>query len=140
VTLLNGVVSPSCKPKAGGAALGTLKSVALKALLVAHEGASLVKVEPQSGTTIMTITLGEECSIGESTKVEGSFTAKETNGQLGELKTTHVFEEGPLSALNVSPGARTATLAGSAKFSAAGAHLGKEWLGVASKPAWFVSI
>jgi len=127
-TLLNGTLAKNCEPHSG-ASKGVIKTNALKGLLVPHEGTSLVRIEPASGTLFVTIELSELCSIGENAPVAGTFYAKASNGQLEALKVTHLFEQGPLTSITALSNA--ATLDGSASFSLSGAHAGREWKGAA---------
>ncbi len=135
-TLIKGVVSKPCEPF-NGTEKGVAKSEALKAQLVSHEGATLVRLEAKTGETLVKIHLGEECAVGEEIIVKGAFDAKESNGELEVLKESHLFEEGPLSALKV--GANAATVSGSASLSLAGAHAGRWWSGSGSKSSWSLS-
>jgi hypothetical protein len=126
LTKLNGTTSSACKPFTG-AQQGVIKSTALKSQLVLHEGASLARLEPVSGTTLAIVEVGEECAIGEEVPVTGVFYAKESAGELEVLKEAHTFEAGPLTAVKAL--GQTATFGGKAGFNPLGEHLGRRWSG-----------
>jgi hypothetical protein len=128
LTKLGGSGTPTipCEPHFG-AEKGVIKSKALKGQLVLHESASLLRLEPQAGTALALVELGEECSIGTSVDVKGTFYAKESNGELEVLKEAHLFEAGPLT--SVTALGQAATIDGSAKLSLSGAHSGRWWSG-----------
>ena len=76
-----------------------IETNALKGQLKTHEGTSLVRLEPQSGTTLATVEVGPLCAIGETVPVSGAFYAKEGGGALEALKEIHSFERGPLTSV-----------------------------------------
>ena len=76
-----------------------IKTNALKGQLKTHEGTSLVRLEPQSGTTLATAEVGPLCAIGETVPVSGAFYAKEGGGALEALKEIHSFGRGPLTSV-----------------------------------------
>jgi hypothetical protein len=79
VTLLNGALSPPCKPKTTGKALGEILSERGKGLITLDEVGGVkqdyVKIVPEdkegkASTLFAPIEMGEECAIGTLVKVE----------------------------------------------------------------------
>jgi hypothetical protein len=144
VTLLNGVISPPCKPKGGGAPVGEIltnkgKGLIVLDLLTGGAVDTLVLIKPDEGTAFSTLALGEECAIGESITISGELWIKDCKGETS-FKTEaveHLIEEA-LHGLTVSPGAQPAVIEGSAlvRLANPGEHAGLKWAGLpsATKP------
>ena len=138
ITKLNGTTAAACVPHSPGAANGTITTNALDGLLKLHtlEGGAkddLLELLPESGTVFVTIVLGKaapeknECAIGEKFDITGPAFLKDCQNEGLVEKVTHLFEEGPLTALKF--GANAATIDGSAFASLVGAHVGMKWSG-----------
>jgi hypothetical protein len=125
VTKLNGVVTASCSPKTPGQPKGTVVSEPLVGLMVLHEGKTLVKFTPVTGTTFVKFEFGEECSLGEVVPVTGTSTVEDGNGEFGVELVAHLVRQGPLSSLTFC--GTPAVVVGSAMLSLAGAHEGLKW-------------
>jgi hypothetical protein len=141
-TLLNGVVSTSCEPLAGGTEKGVIASKALNGLLTLHEGStSLLRVQPVEGETFGIVEMGKLCAIGTKVPVIGSFYAKDSGGELEVEKKSHVLETGPLTELWVisKTTEHKATAGGSVGLSLIGEHLGMLWSGLGGSPEWMLS-
>jgi hypothetical protein len=119
VTMLNGTISPACKPKSGGMPLGELLSRKFKGLIVLDkevklelgkvtviETATYLKFTPEEGAVLFQWELGSECALGELVSIEAKILGeglwfKEAGGDpcLGtkspfeEEKVEHLFEE-----------------------------------------------
>jgi hypothetical protein len=92
---------PGCKPHSLGAAVGTIETDPLHALIGLHELAGGVKhdvivVLPDVGTELIHLLLEEECVIGELISIFGKLTLwdcqEEGKGALKHL-VTHLFTE-----------------------------------------------
>jgi len=100
--VVNGKVSAPCEPHSPGLENGILESTAAQGLLVLHKLASgtldsVVRIEPAVGETFMFIETGPECAIGEKVPLIGKLTLKDSQNELTTEKSTHLFEQGPLS-------------------------------------------
>jgi hypothetical protein len=126
-TKLNGTTTANCKPRAGGEALGTIKSREMFGLMVLSGGVPVAQVKPVSGTEIATIELGELCAIGETVPVAGVMTAKDCQGKFTVESVEHLIEQGPGTALTAL--GQPATLDGSAVVKLTGAHTGLKFSG-----------
>lgn len=135
VILLNGTISPACKPHTTGLALGELLTQKFIGSIVLDKlsgGAvdSFVKLVPDEGTTLLQWEPGEECSFsfGGLVKVEGELWLKDSGGNVSfqEEKVEHLVEEAlhALTALH-----RPAVLEGSMLVGLSGGHLGLKWGG-----------
>ena len=104
ITLLNGTLSSSCKPKTTGKALGEILTEKFKGLIVLDEVFGVkedyVKITPDEGKLFAKIDVGLECSIGETVKVEAKsagegFWVKDHEGNTGFTAATinHLIEE-----------------------------------------------
>jgi hypothetical protein len=100
---INGEENALCKPHTEGTTAGTVATNALKAQLVMHEGAPLVRVQPVTGETFVTLKMEAGCPIGTKVPVIGAFFAKDSNGKLESEEVGHVFAEGPLTEIGRSP-------------------------------------
>jgi hypothetical protein len=132
VMKLNGSVSVPCEPHTGSEK-GTFTSNGLKGLLVLHELAggakdTLIRFEPVEGTAFVTVSLGEECSIGASCTITGVSTVKDAENQFGTEKVQHLVEQGPLS--NLQFNGNPASVDGAALLQLAGVHQNLKWAGI----------
>lgn len=132
VTYLNGILSKSCEPHTGSEK-GVVRSKPLRGLLKLYELKSgekdaIVLFEPVTGTTFLTIELGEECIIGESCAVTGKNSVKGASGKFSEETVAHSVEQGPLNELLA--GGRSASVDGIGVLTLSGAHEGMKWAGL----------
>jgi len=131
ITKLNGATSIPCEPFSG-THKGLIESKKATGLIILHltgvgtNVVPLVKLTPDTLNEFATITLGEECSIGESVPVAGSLTAKDS--EFTTSKTEHLISEGPLTSLTAL--SQPATLVGSAIINLAGTDAGAAWSGL----------
>jgi hypothetical protein len=94
----NGSPNANCKPKAGGAASGTILTNEGKGQLVLHEGGvGLIKIEPKTGTTLATLEMSEACPVGEKLPINGVLYFKDCSNMLELHLVEHLMEEGPLT-------------------------------------------
>jgi len=131
---INGSKSAACAPHTAGSPEGTIKTLSLKGLLVLHEGAGVIRLEPESGETIANIVLGiegeSECAIGETLPLSGKWTVKDPEMST-ELVTHTVSELEALTDLWVlkKTAEHKVTITGSILMSLSGAHAGLKWSG-----------
>ncbi len=136
VILLNGTISPACKPHTTGLALGELLTLKFKGSIVLDKLSggvvdSFVKLVPVEGTTLLQWEPGAECSFsfGGIVKVEGELWLKDSGGNVSfqEEKVEHLVEEAlhGLTALKQS-----AVIEGSMLVRLSGPHSGLKWGGI----------
>ncbi len=137
ITKLNGSTSTPCKPVAGGIENGVINTSSGHGLIVLHELVSgvrhaLVQFLPDSGETIATVEMDNECSIGSKVKIIGKFFLQDfTNAAFSIHALNHLFQTGPLTELwtiSKTPEHMVSTL-GSAFASLDGEHIGLFWSG-----------
>ena len=138
VTLLNGVISPPCKPKTTGKALGELLSEKFTGLIVLDKLTSgevddFIKFTPDEGKLFFKWEIGVECSIGELVRVESKAAGeglwlKDCKGNAGflEEKVEHLFEESLHGLIALG---QPMTIDGSFWVRLAGEHTGLKWGG-----------
>jgi hypothetical protein len=133
LTKLNGTTSGPCEPNNGGKEPGAILSKALKGLLITHEGAGLLRLEPKEGETLATIETTETCSVGKEVPLIGKLTLKDSS--LETEAETHLVVEGSLTELWVlsKTEEHKATIGGSMIVQLAGIHAGKKWKGAVPK-------
>jgi hypothetical protein len=136
ITKLNGATSAPCTPKAGGTETGVINSQPLHALIELHELVGgvkddLIKVLPDSGTTILIIEMSSECAIGTKVPIFGNLTYKDCEGAFLTHLVKHLLEVGPLTELwAISKTAEhVVTVLGSWWAFLTGAHEGMKWSG-----------
>lgn len=135
-TLLNGVLSGACKPKAAGHVAGTILTEKDHGLIVLHvlgngeKDHTVLLLPAVAGGRLAKIELGEECSIGAEVPVTGHLVLWDCKGNVSflEHKVTHLIEEFPTLHKLVALG-QTALLDGSANVSLTGEHSGYLWAG-----------
>ena len=137
-TFLNGAEATECVPHSGSEPAGTLLSNEGKGLLVLHEPSAGVKegvtrIEPKTGATFITLTLGASCPIGNSVPIIGKLFVKDCEGKLTTHLVKHLIEE--LKALTklwtISETAEhVATIDGSAMVFLGSPHTGLAWGGM----------
>jgi hypothetical protein len=125
-TKLGGVETPECQPRTAGSALGTIETNATKGLIVLHKGETLVRVEPKSGTTLVTIETGEECPIGENVPISGTLTL--VDSLFGLSTVTHFVTQGALTSLTAL--GKFASTDGTVLIKLSGEHAGRPWRGL----------
>jgi len=137
-TKLNGVLSSACEPRVG-AEKGVITTNAGHGLVVLHKLGSgtidpLVSVLPDVGETIVTLEMGEECSIGEKVPVIGKGTLKDCEGLFASHLVKHLAEAGPLTELWVISKTveHQAVIDGSAWVFLTGEHAGLKFSAEAS--------
>jgi len=138
ITTLEGgalVVLPACEPHTG-TELGVVETVALKDLIVLHEGAEgYDRLEPVTGTKFVNISTSSKCAFGENipiiTETGKGFVFKDCNLEGRVEKVTHLVSEGPLTKLWVisKTEEHESTIDGSANVILVGAHEGLKWSG-----------
>ena len=109
-----------------------IETVALKGLIKLHGGSSIVGIESNAGTTLATISMGEECPFGDKITVSGKVAVKDCQNAFLTDQVTHLFEEfAPLTELYLNGNKlNKATLDGSATVNLTGAaHVGRTWAG-----------
>lgn len=133
-TKINGSVSAPCTPS------GTVTSNKLKGGFVSHEGSLYVQLTPESGSTLVTIPLGEECSIGEEipviTKKEGKgLVLSDPLGIANELKEHEATALAALTELWMlsETAEHKATVEGKAAVGLTGEDSGLTWKGAFSE-------
>lgn len=138
-TFLNGVLSAACLPKTSGAANDEIVTNGSKGLLELHTLIGGVKhhvilhipnTKNAKGETLAaTIIMGEECSIGETVPLTGSFVLYDCEGKLLTHQVIHLTEEFPGLRLLRALG-QPVTVAGSFFEFLIGAHLNYKWAGL----------
>jgi len=136
-TLIDGVLSNNCKPKAGGTEEGVIKTTTILALMLLHkltEGGVKDKIliaHPLVGTTFAFVESTEACAIGQKVPIGGLFAIQDTE------PTTHLVnhlikEFLPLTDLFVisKTAEHKAHILGSAIAFLEGAHLNYKWAGL----------
>jgi len=98
---LGGKEEKECEPHSIGASAGTIETLVLKSLIVLHLGAALIALEPKTGEILAKPEMSKECSIGESIKVIGKLTLKDSFSLPTDL-VQHLLSEGPLTELWVN--------------------------------------
>jgi len=96
VLYLNEKLSAPCEPFSEGTS-GLIVTDKFKGLLSLHEGELLALIEPALSAELATISVGEECAIGEEIPVTGKLTILDP--EISTNKLTHLIKEGPLSSL-----------------------------------------
>jgi len=134
ITKLNGATSAACEPNAGGKEKGVINSQPLHALIVLHELAGgvkddLIQVLPDSGSTLLVIEMGEECSIGEKVPIFGKLTFKDCESAFLTHLVKHLMEVGPLTELWAINLTHPVTVLGSWWVFLTGMHEGMKWSG-----------
>lgn len=140
---IGGVTQVSCKPHTNGKPEGTVLSSALKGLIVLNtagsEPRSVIKFEPVTGETFMTLVLGvegeSECSLGELCSINGVSTVTEEGKGLETEQESHFVSQfaamSDLWVLNKTAEHKV-TVDGQGKLGLAGEHKGLKWAGTAS--------
>ncbi len=138
--LLNGKATAECEVHSNGSAVGTVVTNPLKGQLVLHEGLTLLRLQPLTGETFVTLEMGKGCPIGTKVPVLGAFYAKDSKGELDTEAVDHVLEAGPLTEMWAisKTTEHKATFDGSAKLSLAGEGLGVTWSGLGETPEWMI--
>jgi hypothetical protein len=126
----NGTLNEKCKPKAGGAEVGTILTNAGKGLLVLIGGVARTRIEPKEGETFATINMGAECPIGESIPVRGKLVIQDS--EVTTHKEKHLITEDTVNTdlwvLNKTE-EHKAKIDGSAEVFLTGAHATLSWSG-----------
>jgi hypothetical protein len=122
LTKLNGTTSANCKPFTG-ANSGLILTEPGKGLLRLHEGQPVIEITPDTGTTFVTISLGEFCAIGSEVPVAGVLFLKDCKNLGATEATEHLIEELPALTKLTALG-QPATLDGSAIVKLTGTHAG----------------
>lgn len=127
-TKIGGTTSKACEPHIG-AEKGVIVSSGMKGSLVLQEKVAVTRFEPTAGTTLATLEMSEECSLGEKLPVIGAITLRDA--ELANEAVKHVFVEGPSTELWVisKTAEHAATIDGSVTLALTGAHLGLKWSG-----------
>jgi hypothetical protein len=127
---LNGsaTASTACVPETKGTKL-IIESAEGLVLIALHSGTTTALVEPETGTTLTTIELGEECSIGETVPVTGHLTVEDCQNEFTVHKTVHLVQE-HATLHNLLALGQPATLDGSANVFLGGPGSGFLWAGL----------
>jgi hypothetical protein len=123
---LNGELNEECELHTPGSAVGTMETNAIKGELASHEGATIVKITPKTGSAFFLMQEGEACPLGEEIPIEGELAFKDCENKSGEHLVVHLFEEEP-ALTNLSALGEPATLDGSALVFLTGEHTGLAW-------------
>ena len=135
-TLINGVTSANCKPKAEGKEEGVIKTVPILALMLLHKLSEVLKdkillAHPVEGTNFAFVESSAACSIGIKVAIGGLFAIQDTE------PTTHlekhlIKEFEPLTDLYVisKTPEHKANILGSAKAFLTGEHTGLKFAGL----------
>jgi hypothetical protein len=137
LTKLNGVTSGPCKPsdKVGGS--GAILTEKIDGLIVLHNGQPVVLIlrsaadDPGKTGILVSMELGEECSIGEKVPVTGHLVLWDCKGKTSfeTHAVSHLIEEFPSLHLLIALG-KPALHDGSANVRLTGAHTGYFWAGL----------
>ena len=136
-TLLNGVISAPCKPKAGGTEEGVIKTVAILALMLLHklaEGGVKDKIliaHPASGTNFAFVESSATCAIGQKVAVGGLFAIQDAAPSTHAVN--HLIKEFlPLTDLYLisKTAEHKAEILGSAIAFLTSPHLNYQWAGL----------
>jgi hypothetical protein len=132
VEIIGGTIQAACEPHTG-TEKGIILTKLLKDLIVLHEGAEgYDRLEPEEGTTFVTVESSAECSVGEKVPVIGKFTFKDCKLEGRVLKVDHLAEEfAPLTELWVisKTAEHVAHIDGSVILALTGTHAGLLWAG-----------
>jgi hypothetical protein len=125
---LNGKISPPCEPHTG-AEKGVIVTKPAKGLLYLDGEEGALFIEPVSGETLVTVELGEECSIGEQIPLFGRLVLNIP--KYGTEATTHLLTGSSISELWLisNTAEHKVTLDGSGVVALSGEHKGLEWSG-----------
>lgn len=123
----------ACEPKTG-TENGVILTRLLKALIVLGESSlSLLRVEPEEGTTLVIIkTTGTECGFGSSIPIIGKFAAEDGKAEFKMEQVTHLLLEGPSTELWIlsKTAEHKATVTGTADVFLTGMeHVNLKWSG-----------
>ncbi len=127
IIILKGEISTACGPFNEGTEKGVIVTNALKGLLVLHEGKGVIRFEPVTGNSFAIVGFSEECVFYPAWGFGGKLTLKDE--ALGTESVTHLFAEGPLSALNLEQEIPM-TFCGSFVMELTGEHKAIQWSGV----------
>jgi len=124
----------NCHVHSAGQASGVIVTNELKGELVLHEikpgeKEVLAKIEPKTGTVIVTI-LTEKCILPETITVSGKVFIKDCEKKATTHEVKHLIEQGPLTSLWVSSDTAEhleTSLDGSAWVKLGGPHVGLKW-------------
>jgi hypothetical protein len=124
---------PTCAPVNPLTGVGRIRTEKGFGLIVLHNGEPVIKLSPDSGTTLAKIFLDAECPIAEEIIVTGSLVLQDVAGKIAfEGHAIHHFiQEFPNLKL-MKVGANTVTIDGMATVSLGFAHFGLEWAGKAA--------
>jgi hypothetical protein len=139
----NGSPNANCKPKAGGAASGTVLTNEGKGQLVLHEAKEgLTRLEPKTGTAFATLEMSEACPVGEKVPINGVLYLKDCSTKDAEGKCQnkvethlekHLIVEGPLThlyATNTDNAEHAASILGTGSVFLTSTHKELAWSGM----------
>jgi hypothetical protein len=132
VEIVNGTIQPACEPHTG-TEKGVILTKLLKDLIVLHEGPEgYDRLEPEEGTTLVTVESGEECSVGPKIPIIGKIVFEDCKVEGRILKVDHLIEEfTPLTELWIISKTveHLAHIDGSVILTLIGEHAGLKWAG-----------
>ena len=114
-----------CEVHSKGSLVGTIETNALKGEVLLNEGKAAVRIQPESGETLVALRLGEFCPLGEELTVKGTLYLKDSGEEATKQLVVHPFEKGPATALTL--GGASATVEGTAAAFLIGEHLNRTW-------------
>jgi hypothetical protein len=122
----------TCDPDDPVAGLGKIRSEKGTGLIVLHNGEPVVKLSPDTGTTLTKIFLFEVCPIASEIFVTGNLVLSDIGGKASfeEHKLTHLIREFPSLKL-MKVGANTVSIDGSAEVKLEAPHNALKWAGKA---------
>lgn len=135
---------PECGVKTAGQAFGTIETSKLKGQL---QASGLIKIEPETGTTFISLEFEAGCVITSPTTIGGTVFLEDCEGKIVTHLIKHLFKQGAGTSLFI--GSDTAehletSLVGSAWGFLSGAHAGLKWGAGGgeekkeTKPSWLV--
>jgi hypothetical protein len=133
-TEINSKAAPECTPKSAGLAAGTVETNKLKGRLTLVGSASVIQIEPETGSTFVVMEMGAGCLVGSKLPIIGVFSLTECEVPISTHQVVHLFEEALNSteiwALSKTAEHRAVTVGSGVAF-LAGAHNALEWGGLA---------
>ena len=120
----------NCTPNDPVGGPGTLRTEKGVGLIVLHNGEPVLEVKPDTGTTLATISLGEECAVSEGLVITGKLVLQDTGGKksVEEHKLIHLVQEFTSLQL-MKVGVNSATFDGTAEVKLSAPHNALSWAG-----------
>jgi len=125
---LNKEPNSECNPHSNGSPVGTIETLKAKGQLKLIGTAGLTKIEPETGTTFVTVEMGAGCPIGNKVPIAGVLTIEDCEGLLEKHLVRHLIQENAANTTLTALGNK-ATIDGSAWVFLAAPHTGFLWGG-----------